>query len=148
VCKVILGALGGAILGMVLFVAMAYAFWQVRDFYTLLLYGLGGLPIGVLLGIIWGLYQSMYLLSQKILQKRRNVVVYKPARCAWCKGSGIKTFFFIPRLCGACGGYGSILVAEKSPKCAKCRGTGKGTLSRCEVCDGTGWAHSGIDPIP
>jgi DnaJ-class molecular chaperone len=60
---------------------------------------------------------------------------YEPETCAYCGGSGHKA-----GRCPACGGQGSVLVAQPAQKCAYCGGTGH-KAGRCPACGGTGWAH-------
>jgi DnaJ-class molecular chaperone len=96
---------------------------------------------GLVVGILWGIVAQPF---PKALENRRNVVIYQPARCGWCKGKGKLTFLKFQ--CGVCKGRGSVLAAEKSAKCATCGGAGsKWKLLRCGVCHGTGWAHSALD---
>lgn len=63
-------------------------------------------------------------------------VNYAPETCAKCNGSGYKNGW-----CNACGGQGSVLVAQPARKCAKCSGSGYKN-GWCNACGGTGWAHS------
>lgn len=60
-----------------------------------------------------------------------------PEKCAYCDGDGTQ---FATR-CPACGGEGSVLVAQPARQCGTCDGTGNKFAQRCEVCDGAGWAH-------
>jgi hypothetical protein len=57
-------------------------------------------------------------------------VNYQPETCCSCGGRFAAD-------CSACGGAGSVLVAQPARKCASCGGRG---LS-CDACGGTGWAH-------
>ena len=69
---------------------------------------------------------------------------YAPETCAWCNGSGGVGSLPISR-CPACGGQGSVLVAQPARRCKWCNGSGGvGSLpiSRCSACGGTGWAHA------
>ena len=86
---------------------------------------------------------------------RRNNIAYEPEDCGFCNGSGI----YLLEYCPVCSGQGSVLVAQPSQCCARCRGTGRihaivnifAFLSeqhidpRCPVCGGSGYAHSIID---
>ena len=61
---------------------------------------------------------------------------YAPETCARCDGSG-----FYSGKCSACGGQGSVLVAQPARKCARCGGSGFYS-GKCSACGGTGWAHA------
>jgi len=66
------------------------------------------------------------------------VINYAPETCAWCNGSG----WHAGRRCKACGGQGSVLVAQPARKCEWCNGSGWYAGRRCRACGGTGWAHA------
>ena len=67
------------------------------------------------------------------------VINYAPEICALCAGRGTDIF---GNLCKACGGAGSLLVAQPAKKCALCKGKGIDIFGNlCKVCGGTGWAH-------
>ena len=74
------------------------------------------------------------------------VINYAPETCAWCRGSGGVKEGEIIVICPACGGQGSVLVAQPARKCAWCRGSGgvkEGEIIViCPACGGTGWAHA------
>ena len=65
---------------------------------------------------------------------------YAPETCAKCGGRGrVGGYDFCP----ACGGQGSVLVAQPARRCAKCGGRGRvGGYDFCPACGGTGWAHA------
>ena len=74
---------------------------------------------------------------------------YAPEECRSCQGTGnigdIFTGGTLHRraVCEACGGEGSVLVAQPARICATCRGTGGfGGVMYCEACGGTGWANA------
>ena len=75
--------------------------------------------------------------KQKDVRKMPEARInYAAETCAWCGGSGSKG-----GRCSACGGQGSVLVAQPARRCAWCGGSGsKG--GRCSACGGTGWAHA------
>ena len=66
------------------------------------------------------------------------VINYAPETCAYCRGSGVSGLI----RCPACGGQGSVLVAQPARRCAYCGGSGESGLVRCPACGGTGWAHA------
>ena len=68
------------------------------------------------------------------------VINYAPETCAYCGGRGYVDGLI--RICPACGGQGSVLVAQPARRCAYCGGSGESGLVRCPACGGTGWAHA------
>ena len=71
------------------------------------------------------------------MAEEKVVVNLAPETCAYCSGCG-KDF---GKLCGSCGGQGSVLVAQPARKCAACSGCGKDFGKPCPACKGAGWAH-------
>ena len=92
-----------------------------------------------------------------VSDKVKNYVLKE---CARCEGSGIDPIVVHgPQTCHACGGKGSILVAEPAQKCPSCDGTGWrhevlpwtcGTTpivvrKTCYICVGRGWLNTKHD---
>ena len=71
---------------------------------------------------------------------------YSPETCALCGGTGKSRWPLLYDYCPACGGQGSVLVAQPARTCALCGGTGKSKwpllYDYCPACGGTGWAHA------
>jgi len=67
-----------------------------------------------------------------------NGVNYAPETCARCRGNGGAG----GPPCSACGGQGSVLVAQPARICARCRGNGGAGGPPCLACNGTGWANA------
>ncbi len=63
---------------------------------------------------------------------------YAPETCAYCGGRGTLD----SNQCRACGGQGSVVVAQPARKCAQCQGRGRKSAYRCSFCLGTGWAQA------
>jgi hypothetical protein len=98
--------------------------------------------VGSFVGAGFATFQFFSSPTPQPFKKRRNLVIYYPARCASCHGRGKGRFF----KCQAWGGRGSVLVVDKSPRCPACRGTGKTMfILHCKTCNGSGWAHSNLD---
>jgi len=58
--------------------------------------------------------------------------------CAYWGGSGTVD----SNQCRACGGQGSVSVAQPARTCVQCQGRGRKSAYRCSFCLGTGWAHA------
>lgn len=61
---------------------------------------------------------------------------YAPEMCIHCKGAGHTE----GRTCEACGGQGTVLVAQPARNCSLCGGSGNLEAGTCRVCGGSGWA--------
>ncbi|MDD3043346.1 MAG: transcriptional regulator [Methanosarcinaceae archaeon] len=62
---------------------------------------------------------------------------YAPEVCTLCNGSGCSD----GGLCKACGGQGTVLVAQPARICHVCGGAGQSGDGLCRVCGGSGWAR-------
>jgi RecJ-like exonuclease len=132
----ILGALFGLSGG------IAYSLLMDTGFEAILDHGPAWLLAGLFLGMIVGVPTAI-LGSPRMVFEYNRQVIYKLARCAWCRGSG-RNFFIFP--CRVCRGNGHVLTVEPKQKCAWCHGHGKEFfVFRCRVCDGTGWAYGLFD---
>lgn len=63
---------------------------------------------------------------------------YAAEMCAYCGGRGNSD----SHPCRACGGQGSVLVAQPARTCVQCQGRGRKSAYRCSFCLGTGWAQA------
>ncbi|AKB26285.1 hypothetical protein MSMTP_2816 [Methanosarcina sp. MTP4] len=61
---------------------------------------------------------------------------YAPETCSLCKGAGHTG----SRICEACGGSGTVLVAQPARNCPLCGGAGYLGTDICRACGGSGWA--------
>ncbi|MCP4397785.1 MAG: hypothetical protein GY801_10865 [bacterium] len=80
--------------------------------------------------------------DRRMAKKRIKSVHFRGETCSYCRGKG-KVFALWDDRCKACGGSGSVLVAQPGRECSSCRGSGRRFAlwdDRCKVCGGTGWA--------
>ncbi len=61
---------------------------------------------------------------------------YAPEICSLCKGAEHTE----DRSCKACGGSGTVLVAQPARNCPLCSGAGCLGTEICRACGGSGWA--------
>ncbi|MDD2439784.1 MAG: transcriptional regulator [Methanosarcinaceae archaeon] len=62
---------------------------------------------------------------------------YAPEVCTLCKGTGCLE----GQKCRACGGQGSVLVAQPARDCPVCGGSGRAGERICRACRGSGWVR-------
>src|SRR2546427_6015052 len=63
---------------------------------------------------------------------------YAPETCAYCGGRDNVD----ANPCRACGGQGSVVVAQPARQCVQCQGRGRKSAYRCSFCLGTGWVQA------